>query len=43
MPRIDHTGSAFAIPGFLRLSYAAHMTQLEQAKQRLVQFLEQSK
>jgi aspartate aminotransferase len=36
-------GSAFAIPGFLRLSYAAHMTQLEKAKQRLVQFLEQNK
>lgn len=33
-------GSAFAIPGFLRLSYAAAMDQLRQAVQRLRAFAE---
>lgn len=33
-------GSAFAIPGFVRLSYAASMAQLEKAVQRLCAFAE---
>lgn len=33
-------GSAFAIPGFVRLSYAASMAQLEKAVQRLRAFAE---
>ena len=36
-------GSAFAIPGFIRLSYAASMTELQEAVERLAQFEERTR
>jgi aspartate aminotransferase len=36
-------GSAFAISGFIRLSYAASMTELQAAVERLAQFEERTR